>query len=109
MAQLLNAADNAGTSLFDTVAKTVGTIDKTVTVADDALDVLLTRTSDWKERAILDSNLNRMERTERYVNSKAMDLAKDQLRMQEELKANPELRKLFENIKKRHAEMLAAK
>lgn len=109
MAQLLNAADNAGTSLFHTVTKTVGTIDKTVTVADDALDVLLTRTSDWKERAILDSNLNRMERTERYVNSKALDLAKDQLRMQEELKDNPELRKLFENIKKRHAEMLAAK
>ena len=103
MAQILNAADSAGSSLFDTVTTTFGTLEKSVTAVDHSLDVLLTTTSEWRDSAIEDAAINRMERRENYVNQRAINIAKDQLRMSDELKNSPELAKLFKQIKERHS------
>jgi len=106
MAQILNSADNAGSSIFDTVTRTVGSVDKAVTSADNALSVLVTTTSNWKDDAILDAAVNRMDRSENYVNRKAIEIAKEQDKIQVELEANPRLNKLFREIKERHKKTL---
>ena len=106
MAQILNSADNAGSSIFDTVTRTVGSIDKSVTAADNALSVLVTTTSNWKDDAILDAAVNRMDRSENYVNRKAIAIAEEQDKIQAKLEANPRLNKLFRAIKERHKQTL---
>ena len=106
MAQILNSADNAGSSIFDTVTRTVGSVDKAVTAVDHGLSVLVTTTSAWKDDAILDAAVNRMDRSENYVNRKAIEIAKEQDKIQVELEANPRLNKLFREIKERHKKTL---
>ena len=106
MAQILNSADNAGSSIFDTVTKGVGAIDKSVSAADNALSVLVTTTSNWKDDAILDAAVNRMDRSENYVNRKAVEIAEEQFKIQTKLKNNPELDVLFRAIKERHKQTL---
>ena len=108
MAQILNSADNAGSSIFDTVTRTVGSVDKAVTAVDHSLSVLVTTTSNWKDDAILDAAVNRMDRSENYVNRKAIEIAEEQDRIQAKLEANPRLNKLFRQIKERHKKTLKA-
>ena len=106
MANILNSADAAGSSIFDSVTTAFGTLDKSVTAIDHSLDVLLTSTSEWRDSAIEDAAINRMERRENYVNQRAINIAKDQLRMSDELESNPKLMKLFKQIKDRHSKTL---
>lgn len=106
MAQLLNSADNAGSSIFDTVTRTVNAVDKSVTAVDHSLSVLVTTTSNWKDDAILDAAVNRMDRSEAYVNRKAIAIAEEQDKIQAKLEANPRLNKLFRAIKERHKQTL---
>jgi hypothetical protein len=108
MTQILNSADTAGSSIFGTVTHAVGTIDKTVTAADNALSVLVTTTSNWRDDAILDAAVNRMDRSENYVNRKAIEIAEEQFKIQTKLKNNPELNVLFNKIKERHKKTLKA-
>ena len=108
MAQILTSADNAGSSIFGTVTHAVGAIDKVVTSSDNALSVLVTTTSNWKDDAILDAAVNRMDRSENYVNRKAIEIAEEQDRIQAKLEANPRLNKLFRQIKERHKKTLKA-
>ena len=106
MAQILNSADNAGSSIFDTVTRTVGAVDKSVSALDHSLSVLVTTTSNWKDDAILDAAVNRMDRSEAYVNRKAMAIAEEQDKMKAKLEANPRLNELFRAIKERHKQTL---
>jgi hypothetical protein len=106
MTQILTSADNAGSSIFGTVTHAVGAIDKVVTSADHSLSVLVTTTSNWKDDAILDAAVNRMDRSENYVNRKAIEIAEEQDRIQAKLEANPRLNKLFRQIKERHKKTL---
>ena len=108
MTQILNSADTAGSSIFGTVTHAVGTIDKTVTAADNALSVLVTTTSNWRDDAILDAAVNRMDRSENYVNRKAIEIAEEKFKIQTKLKNNPELNVLFNKIKERHKKTLKA-
>ena len=106
MANILNSADAAGSSVFESVSTAFGTVDKAITSVDHSLDVLLTSTSEWRDSAIEDAAINRMERRENYVNQRAINIAKDQLRMSDELESNPKLAQLFKKIKDRHSASL---
>ena len=106
MAQILNSADTAGSSIFGTITNAVGTIDKSLTAVDNGLSVLVISTSNWKDDAILDAAVNRMDRSENYVNRKAIEIAEEQDRIQAKLEANPRLNKLFRQIKERHKKTL---
>ena len=108
MTQILNSADTAGSSIFGTVTHAVGAIDKVVTATDHSLSVLVTTTSNWKDDAILDAAVNRMDRSENYVNRKAIEIAEEQFKIQTKLKNNPELNVLFNKIKERHKKTLKA-
>ena len=106
MAQILNSADTAGSSIFGTITNAVGAIDKSLTAADNGLSVLVISTSNWKDDAILDAAVNRMDRSEAYVNRKAIEIAEEQFKIQTKLKNNPELNVLFNKIKERHKKTL---
>lgn len=106
MAQLTSSAASAGTSIFDLITKSVNSIGKTVNSTDDALSVLNLTTSQWKQNAMQDAALNQLDRRERYLNQKAIEIALDQDRILQTLEGNPRVEKLFTQIKKRHEAML---
>lgn len=108
MAQLLNAATLSGVSVFNTVTSTVGSVETLALSASSAANVLLDKVQEWEEDSRERSIATRVKRRKEYVNEGLIAIARRQKAIAVELKQDPELAKLFQQLKADYDQELKA-